>query len=125
MKIRMDFVTNSSSSSFLLARKNGGTISQKGRDKLADVMIKHFLGDMDIVSESEEYLQAYMDDNGIGSGDRDYGMIKDTLAEGYEILEGVVSWEECEQSYAELVDAMIGVLKQEENYKIINDDLSY
>ena len=51
MKLRTSFVTNSSSSSFIVAHNNNFTEEQ--RDRLADFALKNFLGD-DTCSTEEE-----------------------------------------------------------------------
>ena len=43
MKVRTDFVTNSSSSSFVFARKGDMSISNETKLKIADVVLRHFI----------------------------------------------------------------------------------
>ena len=45
MKIRMDYVTNSSSSSFILARNEH--LNEKQKDKIIEYVEKTFLGEND------------------------------------------------------------------------------
>jgi len=127
MKIRIDFVTNSSSSSFLLGRKDGGAISQEGREKLADLLLQHFLGDLEAENVSLENLAKYAGERGIDPDEKAYKAMQAALKDGYEVAEGWVYWENCEESYAGLAEKLLDILRKEKNYRVITDtdDLSY
>jgi len=123
MKIRIDFVTNSSSSSFLLAKKGSGEISKEGRDKLVDLLLQNFLklNIIDDVSSENiaehEYFE-YRDQVSIKAGQK-------ALQEGFQIGEGHVSYEESEWKLTELLDETLKILDSEENYSVVDGDVRY
>ncbi len=123
MKVRTDFIINSSSS-FIIARKDG--FNEKQKEAILKYVEKELLGKVMLKPDStEEEIQEifeneYMDE-------RYQEQIRTALKEGKIVYKGYVSFEECKYSYAELFENLFEILEEtgDGDFKTIDDDLSY
>lgn len=123
MKVRTDFIINSSSS-FIIARKDG--FNEKQKEAILKYVEKELLGKVMLKPDStEEEIQEifeneYMDE-------RYQEQIRTALKEGKIVYKGYVSFEECKYSYAELFENFFEILEEtgDGDFKTIDGDLSY
>ena len=127
MKVRMDFVTNSSSSSFILARTS--TLNVKQKEELLKYVEKSFLGRPMLTPEStEEEIQKIFHDVWEFEGYKDRQVAaRKALKQGKTIYGGYISYEQSEYSYASVFEEIWDILKEngDGNFETIDDDLSY
>ena len=126
MKVRNDFVTNSSSS-FILARKPG--VNDKQKEAIIQYVENHLLGE-EILSpdSSEEEIQEVFQEYYEFEEDEDRQQeVRKRLEEGKSIYAGQISFEECDYSYADLFQHIWQIMEEysDSGFEAIKDDLSY
>ena len=126
MKVRMDFVTNSSSSSFILAKNS--EMSEKQKADLLKYVEDNFFGSVVLSPEStEEEIEKVFEEE-YEFEDEDIQLeVRKLLKEGKSIYCGWVSYEECEYNYSSVFEEIWKIMKKsgDGNFVAINDDLSW
>lgn len=124
MKIRTDYVTNSSSSSFIIGRK--GELTDKQKEAIVEYVEKNFLGRCELQAKAtKEEVDEFVDENYIQ--DRAEGRIRQAIEQGYDVYNGYVTFDETEyrlmKIYRELWERIYEI--ENANFIPIETDLEY
>ena len=126
MKIRTDFVTNSSSASFVLARK--GELTEKQKAAIVSFVENRMLGERLLSADaSEEEVQKVFKDMLIDDEDSTGEAIRKVLKSGRDVYYGSISFDESDNDIADLYLGIWDAIERagNDNFEGVETDLCY
>lgn len=124
MKIRSDYVTNSSSSSFILAQK--GELNEAQKEAILRYVTERMMGDTILTPESsEEEIQKVFKHHYIYDEDQD--AIRQALADGKTVFQGDIDFECCDYAYAAVFKSLWQTIQEAnpDTFSVLDGDLNY
>ena len=123
MKIRTDFVTNSSSSSFIIARK--GDLTEEQKERILAQILPDVLGSKVLDADStEEEIQEVIDD--YAYYDEQKNKIREALGKGMDVYCGYIYHEYDMTDYSEIAEMVWDELEKDpETFMGIQTNLDY
>jgi hypothetical protein len=124
MKVRMDFVTNSSSSSFIIARKE--ELSEQLKGLIVEFVLENMMGRKMLEPNStEDQIQKLFEEEYIGT--QEQAEIRRVLKEGKTVYGGWIDFECCDYNYGGLFEELWNKLEEggKDEFVAIDGDFSY